>query len=75
MQVTPAVNAILDNCESDAPGSKANLARILVQGKLGGTGKVAASPVEQGFGHGSARSSARWRCGPGPSSSTWSESS
>ncbi|HEY0420744.1 MAG TPA: fructose-bisphosphate aldolase, partial [Acetobacteraceae bacterium] len=56
MQVTPAVKAILDNYESDNPGSKTNLARILMQGKLGGTGKVVILPVDQGFEHGPARS-------------------
>ncbi len=56
MQVTPAVKAILDNYESDNPGTKANLARILMQGKLGGTGKLVILPVDQGFEHGPARS-------------------
>src|SRR4051812_30865112 len=56
MQVTPAVRAILNNYESDNPGSKANLARILMQGKLGGTGKLLILPVDQGFEHGPARS-------------------
>ena len=56
MQVTPAVKAILDKYESDNPGTKANLARILMQGKLGGTGKLVILPVDQGFEHGPARS-------------------
>jgi class I fructose-bisphosphate aldolase len=56
MQVTPAVKTILDKYESDNPGSKANLARILMQGKLGGTGKLVILPVDQGFEHGPARS-------------------
>ena len=56
MQVTPTVKAILDNYESDNPGTKANLARILMQGHLGGTGKVVILPVDQGFEHGPARS-------------------
>jgi class I fructose-bisphosphate aldolase len=56
MQVTPAVKAILDNYESDNPGTKANLARILMQGKLGGSGKLVILPVDQGFEHGPARS-------------------
>ena len=73
MQVTPAAKAILDNCGSGTRGSKASPARILLQGKLGGTGKVATPPVDQGFEHGSARSFARWRCWPGPSSSTGSK--
>ena len=56
MSITPAVKAILANYESDNPGVKANLARILMQGKLGGTGKLIILPVDQGFEHGPARS-------------------
>ncbi len=56
MSFTPAVKAILDNYESDNPGTKANLARILTHGKLGGTGKLIILPVDQGFEHGPARS-------------------
>ena len=56
MRVTEQVKTILDWYEADNPGSKANLARILMQGKLGGTGKVVILPVDQGFEHGPARS-------------------
>ena len=56
MTMTPTVKAILDNYESDNPGVKANLARILMQGRLGGTGKLIILPVDQGFEHGPARS-------------------
>ncbi|UYY58875.1 class I fructose-bisphosphate aldolase [Sphingomonas sp. S2-65] len=56
MSITPAVKAILANYESDNPGVKANLARILMQGRLGGTGKLVILPVDQGFEHGPARS-------------------
>jgi class I fructose-bisphosphate aldolase len=56
MTITPTVKAILDNYESDNPGTKANLARILMQGRLGGTGKLIILPVDQGFEHGPARS-------------------
>jgi class I fructose-bisphosphate aldolase len=56
MSITPAVKAILANYESDNPGTKANLARILMQGRLGGTGKMIILPVDQGFEHGPARS-------------------
>ncbi len=56
MRVTSEVKKILDWYESDNPGSKANLARILMEGKLGGTGKVVILPVDQGFEHGPARS-------------------
>ncbi|MGY4396390.1 class I fructose-bisphosphate aldolase [Sphingomonas sp. UYAg733] len=54
--MTPIVKAILDKYESDNAGVKANLARILMQGKLGGTGKLIILPVDQGFEHGPARS-------------------
>jgi class I fructose-bisphosphate aldolase len=56
MKITKAVKAILSNYESDNPGTKANLARILMQGQLGGTGKLIILPVDQGFEHGPARS-------------------
>ena len=56
MQLTERVRTILSHYESDNPGSKANLARILMQGKLGGTGKLVILPVDQGFEHGPARS-------------------
>src|SRR3954470_20194318 len=56
MSITPAVKAILAHYESDNPGTKANLARILMQGRLGGTGKLVILPVDQGFEHGPARS-------------------
>jgi fructose-bisphosphate aldolase, class I len=56
MKVTQKVRKILANYESDNPGSKANLARILMQGKLGGTGRLVILPVDQGFEHGPARS-------------------
>ena len=56
MQVTERVKTILDGYESDNPGTKANLARILMQGKLAGTGKLVILPVDQGFEHGPARS-------------------
>lgn len=54
--MTPIVREILANYESDNPGVKANLARILMQGRLGGTGKLVILPVDQGFEHGPARS-------------------
>jgi len=56
MSFTPTVKSILSHYESDNPGTKANLARILMQGKLGGTGKLIILPVDQGFEHGPARS-------------------
>src|SRR4028118_720730 len=56
MTFTPIVKQILSNYESDNPGTKTNLARILTQGHLGGTGKMVILPVDQGFEHGPARS-------------------
>jgi class I fructose-bisphosphate aldolase len=56
MMLTPKVKEILSWYESDNPGTKANLARILMQGKLGGTGRMVILPVDQGFEHGPARS-------------------
>lgn len=56
MKTTKTVKNILSWYESDNPGTKANLQRILMQGKLGGTGKLVILPVDQGFEHGPARS-------------------
>jgi fructose-bisphosphate aldolase, class I len=56
MKVTQRVKKILDNYDSDSPGTKANLARMLSTGRLGGTGKLVILPVDQGFEHGPARS-------------------
>lgn len=56
MALTRKVKEILSWYESDNPGTKANLARILMTGKLGGSGKVVILPVDQGFEHGPARS-------------------
>jgi len=56
MRITRRVREILSHYESDNPGTKANLARILMEGKLGGTGKLVILPVDQGFEHGPARS-------------------
>lgn len=56
MKLTRRVKEILSWYESDNPGTKANLARILMEGKLGGTGRLVILPVDQGFEHGPARS-------------------
>ncbi|MGG7568697.1 class I fructose-bisphosphate aldolase [Rhodovulum sp. DZ06] len=56
MKTTRIVKNILSNYESDNPGVKGNLARMLMEGKLGGTGKMIILPVDQGFEHGPARS-------------------
>jgi class I fructose-bisphosphate aldolase len=54
--MTATVKAILDKYEATSPAVKANLNRILMQGHLGGTGKLVILPVDQGFEHGPARS-------------------
>ena len=56
MKLTRKVRQILSYYESDTPGTKANLARILMTGKLGGSGHMVILPVDQGFEHGPARS-------------------
>src|SRR5216110_1780625 len=40
VKITRTVKKILDNYESDNPGTKGNLARILMHGRLGGSGKM-----------------------------------
>ena len=59
MKFTRNIKRILSYYESDNPGVKANLSRILMAGKLGGTGKLVILPVDQGFEHGPARSFAK----------------
>ena len=54
--MTATVNAILARYEATPPGVKANLYRMLMHGRLGGTGKMIILPVDQGFEHGPARS-------------------
>ena len=56
MKATNTVKKILANYEGENPGVKGNLARMLMEGKLGGTGKMIILPVDQGFEHGPARS-------------------
>ena len=56
MRTSQKVRRILSHYESDNPGTKTNLARILMHGKLRGTGKLVILPVDQGFEHGPARS-------------------
>jgi class I fructose-bisphosphate aldolase len=50
--MSEAVREILSRYESDNPGVKTNLARMLYHGRLGGTGKLVILPVDQGFEHG-----------------------
>src|SRR5512136_1388505 len=53
---THRVREILSWYESDNPGTKTNIARLLNHGHLAGTGKLVILPVDQGFEHGPARS-------------------
>src|SRR5512135_3831209 len=50
------IQEILGWYDSENPGVRANLARMLNHGKLAGTGKMVILPVDQGFEHGPARS-------------------
>src|SRR5882724_8639130 len=54
--MTERVRQILGWYASDNPGTRANLARMLNHGRLGGTGKMIILPVDQGFEHGPGRS-------------------
>ncbi len=56
MRVSQKVKKILSFYESDNPGSKTNLARFLMHGKLAGSGKMMILAVDQGFEHGPDRS-------------------
>lgn len=56
LAITPRVREILSWYESDNPGTKGNLVRLLMTGRLAGTGKLVILPVDQGFEHGPARS-------------------
>jgi fructose-bisphosphate aldolase, class I len=56
MKATRTVQKILANYEGETPGVKAQLCRMLMNGRLGGTGKMIILPVDQGFEHGPARS-------------------
>ena len=66
MKMTGIIKKILNNYESDNPGVKANLANILMSGKLAGSGKLVILPVDQGFEHGPARSFAKNSLGYDP---------
>jgi class I fructose-bisphosphate aldolase len=53
---TDTVRKILSWYEGETPGLKSNLSRLLMHGRLAGTGRVVILPVDQGFEHGPARS-------------------
>ncbi|KQT85955.1 class I fructose-bisphosphate aldolase [Aurantimonas sp. Leaf443] len=53
---TQKVREILSWYEGETPGLKSNLSRLLMHGRLAGTGRLVILPVDQGFEHGPARS-------------------
>ncbi|SHI35301.1 fructose-bisphosphate aldolase, class I [Palleronia salina] len=55
MKASRKVQKILSNYEGESPGVKGNLCRMLMEGRLKGTGKMIILPVDQGFEHGPAR--------------------
>src|SRR6266702_3610276 len=56
METTSRVREILSWYPSDNPGTLTNLYRLLMHGRLAGTGKMVILPVDQGFEHGPSRS-------------------
>ena len=56
MAFTDRVKEILSWYASDNPGTRTQLARLLMTGSLAGTGKLVILPVDQGFEHGPLRS-------------------
>ena len=56
LAVTDRVKEILSYYPSDNPGTLTNLARLLMHGRLAGTGRMVILPVDQGFEHGPYRS-------------------
>lgn len=56
MQFSSSIQKILSYYESDNPGTKANIARMLMHGRLANTGRMIILPVDQGFEHGPGRS-------------------
>ncbi|MEC4680558.1 MAG: fructose-bisphosphate aldolase, partial [Nitrospirota bacterium] len=57
--MTPRVKEILRYYDGNPPGVLMNLARLLMNGTLAGTGRLVILPVDQGFEHGPARSFAQ----------------
>jgi class I fructose-bisphosphate aldolase len=55
-KTTDVVEKILANYAGENPGVLGNLRRLLMHGRLGGTGKLVILPVDQGFEHGPHRS-------------------
>lgn len=56
MALSTKVQEIIANYDTDNPGTKANLVKLLTHGRLGNTGHMIIYPVDQGFEHGPDRS-------------------
>jgi class I fructose-bisphosphate aldolase len=56
VKLSRRIQKILSYYESDNPGTKTNLARMLTHGRLANTGSMIILPVDQGFEHGPGRS-------------------
>jgi class I fructose-bisphosphate aldolase len=56
MHISDTVHKILARYEGESAATKMNLARILMQDRLGGSGRLVILPVDQGLEHGPARS-------------------
>ena len=56
MKITSQVQEILSHYQSETPAVRANIYKMLMTGKLAGTGKMVILPVDQGFEHGPERS-------------------
>jgi class I fructose-bisphosphate aldolase len=54
--MTNRVKEILSWYSNETPGTRANLARMLNHGRIGGSGRLVILPVDQGFEHGPVRS-------------------
>lgn len=52
MEITGPVREVLSWYDGERPGVKANLARMLMHGLTGGSGRLLILPVDQGFEHG-----------------------
>ncbi len=50
--ITDSVRRILNHYDGERPGVKANLCRLLMQGRMAGSGRLVILPVDQGFEHG-----------------------
>ncbi len=61
MKITAKVRDIISYYDADSVGVRSNLARLLMHGELGGSGRLLILPVDQGFEHGPARS---FSCNP-----------